>query len=199
MRVLVACEFSGRVCRAFLDKGHDAMSCDLLPTEADVPHYQGDVFDVIDDGWDMMIAHPPCTYLCVSGIRWIGHPNHPNRQQYQNEAVEFFMKLINARIAKKVVENPIGIMSSKYRKPTQIIRPCMFGDDSNKATCLWEEGVDKLIPTNKITPSRHISSSGRSWDKWFFDTSLISDLKERSRIRSTTFQGIADAFAEQWG
>ena len=156
MRVLVACEFSGIVRDAFIAKGHSAVSCDLLPTERPGPHIQGDVLEFLDDGWDMMIAFPPCTYLCVSGIRWIGHPRHPNRQQYQNEAVKFFMALVKADVARKVVENPIGIMSTRYRKPTQIIRPCMFGDDSNKATCLWEEGVDKLTPTDIIKPGRHI-------------------------------------------
>lgn len=199
MKVLIACEFSGIVRDAFIARGHDAVSCDLLPTEQPGPHIQGDVLEILDDGWDLMIAFPPCTYLCVSGIRWIGHPKHPNRQQYQNEAVKFFMDLIDADIPKKVTENPVGIMSTKYRKPNQIIRPSMFGDDSNKATCLWEEGVDKLVPTKIIEPSKHISASGRSWDKWFFDTSLISDLALRSKVRSTTFQGIADAMAKQWG
>ena len=199
MKVLVACEFSGIVRDAFRAKGHDAWSCDLLPTEREGQHIQGDVLEILADGWDMIIAFPPCTYLCVSGIRWIGHPNHPNRLQYQKEAIGFFMALLDSDIPKKVVENPIGIMSTVYRKPDQIIRPCMFGDDSNKATCLWLQGLSKLKPTNIISPSKHISKSGREWDKWFFDTSLISNLELRSKIRSTTFQGIADAMAEQWG
>ncbi|KKL97890.1 hypothetical protein LCGC14_1829960 [marine sediment metagenome] len=199
MRVLICCEFSGIVRDAFKAKGHDAWSCDLLPTEREGQHIQGDVLDILNDGWDMILAFPPCTYLCVSGIRWIGHPKHPNRRELQRQAIDFFMAFINSKAPKVVVENPISIMSTKYRKPDQIIRPCMFGDDSNKATCLWLRKLPKLKPTNIIEPGRHISASGRSWDKWFFDTSLISNLAERSKARSRTFQGVADCMAATWG
>lgn len=166
---------------AFIARGHDAVSCDLLPTEKPGPHYQGDVMDIINDGWDMMIAHPPCTRLCVSGARWF-----KDYQQEQQEAVEFFMKLINAHINRIAVENPIGIMSTRFRKPDQIIQPWQFGHGETKATCLWLKGLPVLIPTNVV--------SGRE--------SRIHRLppsEDRGKLRSLTFQGIADAMAEQWG
>ena len=126
MRLLVACEFSGRVRDAFIAKGHDAVSCDLLPTESPGPHIQGDVLDVLGDGWDMMIGFPPCTYLCRQGQRWIGHPNHPNRLQYQKEAMQFFLALHKAPIPKIAIENPVGVMNVRFRKPDQIIQPWQF-------------------------------------------------------------------------
>ena len=182
MRVLVACEFSGIVRDAFINKGHDAVSCDLLPTEKPGPHIQGDVFDVIRGGqWDMMIAHPPCTHLAVSGARWF-----KDKQTEQAEAIEFFMKLINADIPMIAVENPVGIMSTRYRKPDQIIQPWQFGHGETKATCLWLKNLPKLTPTN-IVDGRvnriHREPPG----------------PERWKNRSRTFQGIAEAMAEQWG
>ena len=183
MRVLVACEFSGTVRDAFIARGHDAISCDLLPTESPGPHYQGNVFDIINDGFDLMIAHPPCTHLAVSGARYFEQKIQDGRQQ---AAIDFFMSLINADIAKIAVENPVCIMSSRYRKPDQIIQPWMFGHGETKATCLWLKGLPKLIPTNVVDGREHrIHKCPPGPNRW--------------KVRSKTFQGIADAMAEQWG
>lgn len=183
MKVLVACEFSGRVRDAFIAKGHEAMSCDLLPTEQPGPHYQGDVLDILDGGWDLMIAHPPCTHLAVSGAAWFAEKRKDGRQQ---GAIDFFMKLANADIPKIMVENPISIMSTVWRKPDQIIQPWMFGHGETKATCLWLKNLPKLQPTN-IVPGREqrLHRLPPSPNRW--------------KLRSTTYQGIADAMAEQWG
>jgi len=181
MKVLVACEFSGRVRDAFIKQGHNAISCDFLPTEQEGPHYQGDVFDIINDGFDLMIAHPPCTYLAVSGARWF-----KNRQEEQKKAIKFFMKLVNALIEKIAVENPISIMSTKYRKPDQIIQPWMFGHGETKATCLWLKNLPKLQSTNIVSGREHRIHK-------------MSPSKNRSKLRGITYQGIADAMAEQWG
>lgn len=183
MKVLIACEYSGRVRDAFIKLGHDAISCDLLPTDAPGPHYQGDVFDIINDGFDLMIAHPPCTHLAVSGARHFARKRESGEQQ---AAIEFFMSLANAPIAKKAIENPICIMSSIWRKPDQIIHPWMFGHGETKSTCLWLEGLEKLKPTNIVEGREdRIHKMPPSADRW--------------KLRSTTYQGIADAFAEQWG
>ncbi|OQB09944.1 MAG: hypothetical protein BWY21_00591 [Parcubacteria group bacterium ADurb.Bin216] len=184
MKVLVACEYSGIVRDAFIRRGHAAMSCDLLPSESkDGPHYLGDVMDVINDGWDLMVAHPPCTHLAVSGARYFEQKRQDGRQQ---EAIDFFMSLINANIPKIAVENPVCIMSSRYRKPDQIIQPWMFGHGETKATCLWLKGLPKLIPTNVVDGREHrVHRYPPSPDRW--------------KVRSKTFQGIADAMAEQWG
>ncbi len=198
MRVLVACEYSGRVRKAFRDLGHDAWSCDLLPAEDGSPfHLQEDVFECIDIGcpaevgvqnyvgpeWDMMIAHPPCTHLSVSGARHFAAKRADGRQQ---EAIEFFLKLARAPIPKIAIENPVCIMSSVWRKPDQAIQPWMFGHGETKATCLWLKGLPKLMPTNIVDGREarvHRMSPGPN--RW----------KERSR----TYQGIADAMADQWG
>lgn len=181
MKVLVACEYSGIVRDAFISCGHTAMSCDLLPTESPGPHYQGNVMDIINDGWDLMIAHPPCTHLAVSGARWFRE-----KQKEQAEALEFVRMLMEVKIPKICIENPISIISSKIRKPDQIIQPWMFGHGETKSTCLWLKGLPKLQPT-KIVGGReariHRMSPGP--DRW----------KERSR----TFPGIAKAMAQQWG
>lgn len=209
MRVLIACEFSGRVCKAFLNKGHDAMSCDFLPTEADVPHYQGDIFDVIDDGWDMIIAHPPCTFLCVTGNKWFyhpddkhlpaeqrrAHPRFPNRMADREKAVDFFMAIAESPIKKKCIENPVGIMSTRWRKPSQIIQPFQFGHPEPKKTCLWLEWLPDLVPTKLVEPEYFTSKSGKRLAKWYY---LPSYTPERQTMRSRTFQGIADAMAAQW-
>jgi len=181
IRVLVACEYSGTVRDAFIALGHEAVSCDLLPTDKPGPHYQGDVFDIINDGWDLMIAHPPCTHLAVSGARWF-----KDKQEEQKEAIDFFMKLINAPIPRIAVENPISIMSTRYRKPDQIIQPWQYGHGETKATCLWLKGLPVLKPTNIVEGrEQRIHNLPPSADRW--------------KIRSTTFQGIADAMAQQWG
>jgi hypothetical protein len=185
MKVLISCEYSGAVRDAFIELGHDAMSCDLLPTDAPGPHYQGDVFDVIDYPWDLMIAHPPCTHLSVSGAKHFAEKRIDGRQQH---AVSFFMKLIrlSAHIPMTAIENPVCIMSSLYRKPDQIIQPWQFGHGETKATCLWLKGLPLLQPT-KIVEGREarIHKMAPGPDRW----------KERSK----TYSGIAQAMANQWG
>lgn len=181
MRVLIACEFSGSVRDAFIRKGHDALSCDILQTDKDGPHIQGDVLEILSDGWDLMIAHPPCTHLAVSGARWF-----KEKETEQRQSVDFFMKLISAQINKIAVENPVSIMSTKYRKPDQIIQPWQFGHGETKATCLWLKNLPKLMPT-KIVDGRE----NRVW--------RLPPSADRWKHRSKTFQGIADAMAEQWG
>lgn len=185
MKVLVACEYSGIVRDAFIRAGHDAMSCDLLPTDAPGPHYQGDMFDVIDYPWDLLIAHPPCTHLSVSGSRHFEAKRMDGRQQ---AAVSFFMRIVrqSAHIPKVAIENPVCIMSSLYRKPDQIIQPWMFGHGETKATCLWLKGLPLLQPTNIVEGREaRIHKMPPSPDRW----------KERSK----TFSGIAEAMAIQWG
>ena len=204
MRVLIACEFSGAVRDAFIGGGHDAMSCDLLPNETPGPHYQGSVMDILNDGWDLMIAHPPCTYLTLTGNKWF-RPEYaerfPTRHKDREDAVEFFMALANAPIPRIAIENPIGIMSSRYRKPNQIIQPWEYGHETTKATCLWLTGLPKLVPTNIVSKGEVvISKSGNRMSRWYYETSKIT-LKGglRAKARSVTFQGIADAMAIQWG
>jgi hypothetical protein len=181
MRVLVACEYSGRVRDAFRALGHDAMSCDLLPTEVQGPHYEGDVFDIIDDGWDLMIAHPPCTHLAVSGARWF-----KDKVAEQAEALAFVRRLLDAPIPMIALENPISIISSRIRRPDQIIQPWQFGHGETKATCLWLKGLRLLEPTNVVDGREaRVHKMPPSPDRW----------KERSR----TYEGIAAAMAAQWG
>ena len=180
MRVLVACEYSGRVRDAFLAKGHDAMSCDLLPTDVPGPHYQGDVMDIIGDGWDMMIAHPPCTHLAVSGARWF-----KDKQTEQAEALEFVRALLWVDIPRIALENPVSIISSRIRKPDQVIQPWQFGHGETKATCLWLKGLPKLTPSNIVEGrEQRVHRMPPGPDRW----------KERSR----TFEGVAAAMADQW-
>lgn len=181
MRVLVACEFSGAVRGAFLARGHEAMSCDLLPSEFDGPHYVGNVLDVIGDGWDLLIAHPPCTHLAVSGARWF-----KEKAKEQAEALEFVRALLNAPIPRIALENPVSVISSRVRKPDQIIQPWQFGHGEVKATCLWLKNLPKLTPT-QVVDGRHPAC-------W-----LASPGPDRWKIRSRTYQGIADAMAAQWG
>ena len=185
MRVLIACEYSGAVRDAFRALGHDAMSCDLLPTEVEGPHYQGDVFEVIDYPWDLMIAHPPCTDLSVSGARHFESKRQVGRQQ---AAVSFFMALQRraAHIPMTATENPVCIMSSLWRKPDQVIQPWQFGHGETKATCLWLKGLPMLVPTDIVEGREaRVHRMPPGPDRW----------KERSR----TFSGIAAAMARQWG
>lgn len=185
MRVLVACEFSGIVRDAFLAKGHDAWSCDLLPSERPGPHYQEDVLRCVYRGWDMMIAHPPCTYLAASGARW-----WKEKELEQEVAIHFVLQLWYTPIDRIAIENPIGKLSTALRSADQIIQPWMFGHGETKATCLWLKNLPDLVPT-KIMPSRtkyrvqRLHRLPPSPDRW----------KERSR----TYEGIAQAMAEQWG
>ena len=183
MRVLIACEYSGTVRDAFIKAGHDALSCDLLPTDVTGPHYQGSVFDIINDRWDLMIAHPPCTHLAVSGARHFKAKQADGRQQ---EALDFVSQLLKADIRRIALENPISIISSKIRKPDQIIQPWQFGHGETKATCLWLKNLPCLVPTDVV--------DGREQRVW-----KLPPTADRWKIRSKTFQGIADAMALQWG
>ena len=201
MRVLVACEYSGTVRDAFRKKGHDAYSCDLLPTESDPAfHYQCDVRDVAGMDWDMMIAHPPCTYLCSSGLHW--NRKFPERSQKTEEAVDFVRWLWSLPINKIAIENPIGCLSTKIRKPDQIIKPYQYGHDAAKSTCLWLRNLPPLKPTNYIEP-KIIIYNGRKAKRWANQTPNGADKTskgpDRWKTRSLTFQGIADAMADQWG
>lgn len=193
MKVLIACEYSGRVRNAFIARGHDAMSCDLLPSDAPGPHYQGDVFDIIGDGWDLMIAHPPCTDLAVSGAKHFAAKRADGRQA---AALAFVQRLLDAPIERIALENPVSIISSHIRKPDQIIQPWMFGHEATKTTCLWLKGLAHLTPTNVVGKgSRHVTKSGKSLPTWY----NLPPSADRWKIRSATFQGIADAMAAQWG
>ena len=221
MKVLVACEYSGVVRDAFIKQGHNAISCDLLETDAERitgvdylgGHYKGDVKDIINDGWDLMIAHPPCTYLTVSGARWFYHPDdkhlpyeerrphpmHPNRRQLQEEALEFIQFLMDAPIEKIAIENPVGVINTKIRKPEQIIQPYMFGHSESKKTCLWLKNLQPLEPTNIVEEEeRVVYASGKSMPRWYADAFKLPP-EERWKVRSATFPGIAQAMAEQWG
>ena len=213
MKVLVACEYSGVVRDAFINKGHEAVSCDLLPCESDLgEHYQGDVTDILYDGWDMMIAHPPCTYLSVSGARWYYHPEdkelpyeerrphplHPNRRQLQQEALDFVQLLLDAPIEKIAVENPVSVISTRIKKPTQIIQPYEYGHPTSKSTCLWLKNLEPLQPTDIGEPIWINVSDGKRMSKFHYDTYTLPK-EERGKIRSATFPGIAKAMADQWG
>jgi len=195
MKVLIACEESQEVCKAFRELGHEAYSCDILPCSGGHPewHFQKDVFEVIkQEYWDLMVAHPPCTHLCVSGARHFKEKIADGRQQ---EGIDFFMKLINAPIERICVENPICIMSSKYKKPTQIIHPCQFGHEAEKTTCLWLKNLPNLIPTKIVGKGEIVTyKSGKKMSAWYSNIPT----KERALIRSKTFPGIAKAMANQW-
>ena len=191
MRVLIACEYSGTVRDAFADRGHDAWSCDLLPSDTAGNHYQGDVRDILDDEWDLMIAHPPCTHLAVSGARWF-----KDKQSEQAEALDFVRLLLDAPIPKIALENPVSIISSKIRKPNQIIQPYEYGHEATKTTCLWLKNLPPLMPTNIVGKGkRHVTKSGKSLPEWY----NLPPSADRWKIRSTTFSGIAEAMANQWG
>ena len=191
MKVLVACEFSGIVRDAFIKQGHDAMSCDLLLTEKPGPHYQGDVFDIIHYDWDMIIAFPPCTHLAVSGARWFPEKRADGRQQ---QAIDFFMALANAPCERIAIENPIGIMSTIYRKPDQIIQPWQFGHGETKATCLWLKGLPQLKSTNNVyNEMMKLPKKERSRIHY------MSPSENRSKERSRTYHGIAKCMAATWG
>lgn len=232
INILIACEESQRVCSAFRDLGLNAFSCDILPCSGGHPewHFQQDVLEIIknrggilqngnvkfiDGEWDMMVAHPPCTFLAVSGAKWYyhpedrnlpieerrPHPKFPNRAKDREEAADFFMLLVNANINKIAIENPVGIMNTRYRKPDQIVQPWMFGDSASKKTCLWLKNLPKLKPTNIVSEGDYIEfESGRRLAKWYSDGLTKTKTPEERRMwRSKTFPGFAKAIAEQWG
>ena len=218
--ILIACEESQAVCKAFRERGHNAFSCDIVECSGGHPewHFMEDVLKVIPnrgghlengslyylpegETWDLMIAHPPCTYLSVSGARWLYHPDHLGRRQHKKEAEEFFMEFTKTNIKRWAIENPVGCMNSVYRKPDQIVQPFWFGDSASKKTCLWLHNLPPLTPTNIVDPGeRVVLSSGRSLPKWYsdsFNTKISTE--ERRKLRSKTFPGFAEALAEQWG
>lgn len=204
MRVLVACEFSGTVRDAFIKRGHYAMSCDIEPSESknSGDHYQGDVLEILDHNWDLMIAHPPCTHLASSGAKHFAQKIADGRQQ---QGVDFFMRLAEANIPKIAIENPVGVMSTKWRKPDQIIQPWQFGDEAQKSTCLWLKNLPKLVPTKIVGKGDfYISPKGKRLPAWYGDAAIDGKKvaygsPEMKKIRNRTFQGIANAMAEQWG
>lgn len=200
MRVLIACEFTGIVRDAFAARGHDAWSCDLLSTERPGNHIQGDVSEILNDGWDLMIAHPPCTHLAVSGAAWFEEKRKDGRQR---RGIDLFMQFVNAPIKKYCIENPVGIMSSEWRPSDQIIQPYYFGDEAQKTTCLWLKGLPLLFhcaATDLFYEKTHVGrgemvtySSGKVMPKWYAEN------WGNGSARSKTFPGIAKAMAEQWG
>ncbi len=196
MRVLVACEYSGRVRDAFRARGHDAMSCDLLPPDVPGPHHQGDVLALLDDGWDMLIAFPPCTYLCSSGLHW--NKRRPERAAKTEDALAFVRALLDAPIDRIALENPIGCISSRIRRPDQIIQPHEYGEDASKRTCLWLKGLPLLVPTKHVAP-RIVNGRKRWANQTDSGQNRLPPSADRWKIRSLTYQGIADAMVAQWG
>lgn len=230
LNILVACEESQTVTKELRLLGHNAYSCDLLPCSGGRPdlHFNVDVFEIIKNNggllqngklkkvkkWDIMIAHPPCTYLAVSGAQWYYHPDdkdlpkslrrphprYPNRANEREDALKFFMALTNVKIDKIAIENPIGIVSTRWRKPDQVVQPYMFGDEATKTTCLWLKGLPKLTPTNVVGKGdRVFFKSGKSQPKWYSEAfSKAKSHEERRTMRSKTFIGMAKAMADQW-
>lgn len=196
MKVLVACEHTGVVRDAFARHGHDAWSCDLLDTESPGQHYTGDVMDIIDDGWDLMVAHPPCTYLCSSGLHWNGRV--PGREAKTEDALDFVRALLNAPVPRIALENPVGCISTRIRKADQYIQPHQFGHDASKKTGLWLKGLPPLVPTALVAP--RIVRGGRP--RWANQTDSGQNREgpsaDRWKIRSATYAGIAEAMADQW-
>jgi len=206
MKIIIACEESQTITKEFRLLGHEAYSCDILPCSGGHPewHLQGDIFEFIGRGYDMMIAHPPCTFLSVSGARHMYNKDgsiNQDRARNQLEALNFVQKLMDADIPKIAIENPVSVISSKIRKPDQIIQPWMFGDEATKTTCLWLKNLPLLRPTNIVGKGeRTVFKSGKSHPKWYADALANSKTAEdRRKLRSKTFIGIAKAIAEQWG
>jgi hypothetical protein len=218
MKVLVACEYSGRVRDEFIKQGHDAMSCDLLPTDSPGPHYQGDVRDLLGNGWDLMVAHPPCTYLSVSGMHWTKRGLRDPR--LTEEALDFVSELLSAPVERIALENPISVISSRIRKPDQVISPHQFGHDASKKTCLWLKNLPPLRPTNLVEPRwiccglpltesvgrygcANCGGKNKPKPRWSNQTdsgqNRLTPSEDRWKLRSTTYQGIAEAMAAQWG
>lgn len=207
MKILIACEFSNTVSKEFRNEGHDVTSCDLLPNEESHDnHYQGDIIDILNDNWDMLIAFPPCTHLAVSGAKHFEKKRKDGRQQ---EGIDFFMAFTKTKIPKVCIENPVGIMSGIYRKPDQIINPWQFGDTYQKTTCLWLTGLPKLFHAkevdlfnDKITHVDKgefiITAGGNKLPKWYSDAK-VSSKELTQKVRNKTFPGIAMAMSKQWG
>ena len=205
MKVLVACEESQAVCKEFRKLGHEAYSCDIVPCSGGHPewHLQQDVLPLLKEKWDMIIAFPPCTQLTVTGNRWFNIDRYGEkaiqRHKHRKDAIDFFMAFANANCEKIAIENPVGIMSSEWRKPNQIINPWQFGDAFEKKTCLWLKGLPELQPTNIVEiPPRKKFDSGKSMPSWYAEAWHLPK-EERAKLRSKTFPGIARAMAEQWG
>jgi hypothetical protein len=204
-KILVACEESQSITKILRKLGHEAFSCDILPCSGGHSewHLQGDVFNYVNNGWDLMIAHPPCTYLSVSGARHLYNKDgSKNLLRYENQklALDFVQKLLDAPILRIAIENPVSVISTKIRKPDQIVQPWMFGDEATKTTCLWLKNLPKLEPTNIVGKGeRTIFKSGKSHPKWYADSLATAKTpSERRNLRSKTFQGMAQAMAEQW-
>lgn len=220
LKILIACEESQAITKEFRSLGYDAFSCDLLPCSGGHPewHIQGDVFEIIDQGWDLMIAHPPCTFLSASGAAWYyhpedkhlpidqrrPHPNYPNRHKDRQDAIDFVRKLADADIPRIAIENPIGSLSSAWRKPDQIIQPWMFGDKASKATCLWLKGLPLITPTDVVDRGEFFKWTDKNGKvkrqpMWYYKA--LSEAKtpaQRRTLRSKTFTGMAKAIANQW-
>lgn len=193
-RILVACEYSGRVRDAFLARGHEAISCDLLPTDTPGPHYQGDVRDLLaPNRWDVLIAFPPCTHLAVSGARYFA-----KKHAEQAEALAFIQTLLDAPVPHICLENPVGIISTRIRKPTQIVQPWMFGHPESKSTCLWLTHLPPLQPTNRLDPPRLVHGRPRWDNQTDSGQNRLGPSPHRWKYRSLTYQGLADAMADQW-
>jgi hypothetical protein len=195
MRVLVACEMSGRVRDAFIKRGHEAMSCDLLDTLVPGPHYKGNILDILGDGWDLMIAHPPCTDIAISGSRYFKEKIADGRQQ---AALDFVQALMDASIERICIENPVSVISTHIRKPDQIIQPYEFGHNASKRTCLWLKGLPLLKGTEYVEP--RIVDGKKRWDNQTDSgQNRLGPSEDRATIRSLTYEGIAEAMAQQWG
>lgn len=203
MKVLVGCEFSQIVTKAFRDRGHEAYSCDFLPTEGNPDwHYQMDIFEATKQVKpELGIFHPPCTYLTLAGNRWFlpeYKTRYPHREQQRKDAIEFVKQIFNSNIQRIAIENPLGVLSSAWQQPTQIIQPYQFGDPHRKTTCLWLKNLPKLKPTKIVKPKLVMCADGKMYSAYHVDTfNLPKDI--RAKERSRTFQGIADAMAAQWG
>lgn len=204
LKVLIACEESQVVTNEFRKLGHEAYSCDILPCSGGHPewHLQGDVTPFLDEYWDIIVAHPPCTFLTVTGNRWFNVDRYGEkaiqRAKDRKEAIEFFKLFENSKCEHVATENPVGIMSTEWRKPDQIINPYQFGDAFEKKTCLWLKGLPKLIETDVVTPPERTKfASGKSMPSWYAEAFKLPK-EERSRLRSKTFPGIAKAIASQW-
>lgn len=196
MRVLIACEYSGAVRDAFRRLGHDAVSCDLLPTDAPGPHYQGSVLDILGDGWDLMVAHPPCTYLCSSGLHWNGRV--PGRAAKSEEALQFVRALMDAPIPRIAIENPVGMIGSRIRPADQYVQPYQFGHDASKRTGLWLKNLPALAPTGYVAP-RIVNGRPRWGNQTDSGQNRLAPSADRWKVRSETYTGIARAMALQWG